>query len=111
MIINTSKTFTVLKDQKDGIEDFAKFLTHTVPTRFKDQNLIIDLLSYTNLSLEQLLMFIELSNKHRTLNHSFVIVNDAIDPDILPDEIMVVPTLLEAQDVIEMEEIERDLGF
>ena len=27
------------------------------------------------------------------------------------DEIMVVPTLLEAQDVIEMEEIERDLGF
>jgi len=24
---------------------------------------------------------------------------------------MVVPTLLEAQDVIEMEEIERDLGF
>jgi hypothetical protein len=111
MIINNSKTFTVLKDQKDGIEDFAKFLTHTVPTRFKDQNLIIDLLSYTNLSLEQLLMFIELSNKHRTLNHSFVIVNDAIDPDILPDEIMVVPTLLEAQDVIEMEEIERDLGF
>jgi hypothetical protein len=111
MIINNSKTFTVLKDQKDGIEDFAKFLTHTVPTRFKDQNLIIDLLSYTNLSLEQLLMFIELSNKHRTLNHSFVIVNDAIDLDILPDEIMVVPTLLEAHDVIEMEEIERDLGF
>jgi hypothetical protein len=111
MIINTSKTFTVLKDQKDGIEDFSKFLTHTVPTRFKDQNLIIDLLSYTNLSLEQLLMFIELSNKHRILNHSFVIVNNALDPDILPDEIMVVPTLLEAQDVIEMEEIERDLGF
>ena len=111
MIVNTSSTFTVLKDQKDGIEDFAKFLTQTVPTRFKDQNLIIDLLSYTNLSLEQLLMFIELSNKHRTLNHSFVIVNNALDPDILPDEIMVVPTLLEAQDVIEMEEIERDLGF
>jgi hypothetical protein len=111
MIINTSKTFTVLKDQKDGIEDFSKFLTHTVPTRFKDQNLIIDLLPYTNLSLEQLLMFIELSNKHRILNHSFVIVNNALDPDILPDEIMVVPTLLEAQDVIEMEEIERDLGF
>ena len=111
MIINTSKTFTVLKDQKDGIEDFAKFLTHTVPTRFKDQNLIIDLLSYTNLSLEQLLMFIEPSNRHRTFNHSFVIVNNALDPDLLPDEIMVVPTFLEAQDVIEMEEIERDLGF
>ena len=42
MIINTSKTFTVLKDQKDGIEDFAKFLNYIVPSRFKDQNLIID---------------------------------------------------------------------
>lgn len=111
MIINTSKTFTVLKDQKDGIEDFTAFLTHIVPTRFKDQNLIIDLLSYTNLSLEQLLMFMELSNQHRISKHSFVIVNNALDPDVLPYEIMVVPTLLEAQDVIEMEEIERDLGF
>lgn len=111
MIINTSKTFTVLKDQKDGIEDFTAFLTHIVPTRFKDQNLIIDLLSYTNLSLEQLLLFIEISNQHRILKQSFIIVNNALDTHILPNEIMVVPTLLEAQDVIEMEEIERDLGY
>ena len=111
MIINTSKTFTVLKDQKDSIEDFAKFLNYIIPTRFKDQNLIIDLLAYTNLSLEQLLLFIEISNQHRISKHSFVIVNNALDPDIQPNEIMVVPTLLEAQDVIEMEEIERDLGF
>ena len=111
MIINTSKTFTVLKDQKDDIEDFARFLTRSIPTRFQDQNLIIDLLSYSDLSLNQLLLFIELSNQHRILKHSFVIVNNAIDPDTLPNEIMVVPTLLEAQDVIEMEEIERDLGF
>jgi hypothetical protein len=111
MIINTSKTFTVLKDQKDDIEDFARFLIRSIPTRFQDQNLIIDLLSYTDLSLNQLLLFIELSNQHRMLKHSFVIVNNALDPDTLPNEIMVVPTLLEAQDVIVMEEIERDLGF
>ena len=111
MIINTSETFTVLKDQKDDIEDFARFLKSSIPTRFQDQNLIIDLLSYSDLSLNQLLLFIELSNQHRILKHSFVIVNNAIDPDTLPNEIMVVPTLLEAQDVIEMEEIERDLGF
>ena len=111
MIINTSETFTVLKDQKDDIEDFARFLKRSIPTRFQDQNLIIDLLSYSDLSLNQLLLFIELSNQHRMLKHSFVIVNNALDPDTLPNEIMVVPTLLEAQDVIEMEEIERDLGF
>ena len=54
---------------------------------------------------------VDISNNHRISKHSFVVVNSALDPDIIPDEIMVVPTLLEAQDVIEMEEIERDLGF
>jgi len=29
----------------------------------------------------------------------------------MPDEIIVVPTMQEAYDIIEMEEIERDLGF
>ncbi|HAT63224.1 MAG TPA: ribonuclease Z, partial [Flavobacteriaceae bacterium] len=41
----------------------------------------------------------------------FVIVNNAINPDDIPDEMIVVPTLQEAADIIEMEEIERDLGF
>jgi len=29
----------------------------------------------------------------------------------MPDEIAVVPTIQEAYDIIEMEDIERDLGF
>jgi hypothetical protein len=29
----------------------------------------------------------------------------------IPDTLTVVPSLLEAKDIIEMEEIERDLGF
>jgi hypothetical protein len=40
-----------------------------------------------------------------------VIVTDRVDFDEMPDEIVVVPTLQEAYDIIEMEEIERDLGF
>lgn len=40
-----------------------------------------------------------------------VIVADAIDFNTVPQTITVVPSLLEANDIIEMEEIERDLGF
>jgi hypothetical protein len=29
----------------------------------------------------------------------------------VPEELLVVPTLTEAEDIIQMEEIERDLGF
>tara|TARA_B100000795_G_scaffold194471_1_gene148697 strand:- start:7895 stop:8230 length:336 start_codon:yes stop_codon:yes gene_type:complete len=111
MIVKKSNTYTVLCDQRDAIQDFAKFLAHKVPTSFKTQNLIIDLLKYEHLTLEQLLLFIQVSNTHRASKHSFVILNTAIDPELIPYEIMVVPTLLEGADVIEMEEIERDLGF
>ena len=34
-----------------------------------------------------------------------------VDADEVPEEIIVVPTLQEARDIIEMEEIERDLGI
>jgi len=61
--------------------------------------------------LEELLHFLKLSNYHRATKHSFVIVNDAIDIDDVPMEMIVVPTILEAGDIVEMEEIERDLGF
>ena len=40
-----------------------------------------------------------------------MLVNNHINPDIVPEEIMVVPTIQEAIDVIELEEIQRDLGF
>ena len=38
-------------------------------------------------------------------------VNDAIEVDEVPFEMIVVPTIQEAGDIVEMEEIERDLGF
>jgi hypothetical protein len=42
---------------------------------------------------------------------SFVIVASDLDFNSVSDKLTVVPSLLEAHDIIEMEEIERDLGF
>ena len=52
-----------------------------------------------------------MSNNHRSDKKSFVIVSAQVDLDQMPDELVVVPTLQEAYDIIEMEDIERDLGF
>lgn len=38
-------------------------------------------------------------------------VNTALSRDEIPDELLIVPTIHEAEDLIDMEEIERDLGF
>ena len=74
-------------------------------------NVVIDILKYGDLRLDDLLNFLELSNEHRKGKRSFVIANDAINIDKVPEELLVVPTLQEAEDIIQMEEIERDLGF
>ena len=102
--------FILLKDEHNDIVEFAEFLP-TIWQQFSNKNVIVDLSEYDHATLNQPLHFLELSNKHRATKQSFVIINKALSTDQIPEELMVVPTLQEAQDIIEMEEIERDLGF
>ena len=55
--------------------------------------------------------FSDLAKTHKKSNKSFVIVAENIDFNAVPKLLLVVPSVLEAHDIIEMEEIERDLGF
>ena len=111
MKITKQDTFWVLEDEKDDVKDFASYLTNCIPKNYAKHHLVINLLKYNQLNLDELILFLEVSNQHRSTNHSFIIVNDAISPDDLPDEMIVVPTLQEAEDVIGFEAIERELGF
>jgi hypothetical protein len=52
-----------------------------------------------------------LSKIHKKAKKSFVIVTSDFDHNAVQDKLTVVRSLLEAHDIIEMEEIERDLGF
>lgn len=110
MKVTEKDNYVILEDEKNDVKEFASFLDY-VHQHYKDQNLVVDILKYGNLQLDELLSFLELSNKHRKAKKSFILVNDTINIDPVPDEIMVVPTLQEAEDIIQMEEIERDLGF
>jgi hypothetical protein len=40
-----------------------------------------------------------------------VVIANGINIDSLPDELVIAPTMIEALDIIEMDEIGRDLGF
>lgn len=110
MKVIEKESYKILRDERDDVLDFASYLD-SQHKRFKNDNLVVDLLKYGELELPELLSFLELSNKHRMNKHSFVIANDTINIDQVPEELIVVPTLQEAEDVIQMEEIERDLGF
>ncbi|WP_031429124.1 hypothetical protein [Flavimarina sp. Hel_I_48] len=111
MQVDKRENFTILGDDEDDLKQFASFLEFIVPKAYKKDNLVIDLLKYETMTLEELLSFLILSNKQRAAKKSFVLVNKAVGIEHVPEEIMVVPTLEEAKDVIDLEEIQRDLGF
>jgi hypothetical protein len=76
------------------------------------QNIVIDLSAIKSLKPKHILEFSELNtyNKNKVLK-SFVIVVGTMSVSQLPDDIATAPTLQEALDIVDMEEIERDLGY
>jgi hypothetical protein len=99
-----------IKDTQGDIKSFLDKITAEY-NNYKERNIILDLSQDKDVTLEALLSFLILSNRHRKAKKSFVLVASDLDFNDVPDEMTVVPTLLEAHDIIEMEEIERDLGF
>ena len=79
--------------------------------KYKNHHLVVRLSSLDKILLEDVIEFLRLSNNHRSSKKSFVVVSDKADLEDMPEEIIVVPTLQEAFDIIEMEDIERELGF
>lgn len=100
---------TIIKNTQGDISPFVEKLTNEYNS-FGKQNLIVDI-SHQPASLKDIRLFSDLSKRHRKAKHSFVVVASAIDFNAVPAQLMVVPSLQEAKDIIEMEEIERDLGF
>ncbi|WP_330441596.1 ribonuclease Z [Flavobacterium sp. C4GT6] len=98
-----------IKDTQGDINSFREKIEGEYNS-FKNLNIILDVTQDT-LGLNDVLSFLLLSNKHRKAKKSFVMVVSDFDFNEVPDEMIVVPTVLEAHDIIEMEEIERDLGF
>jgi len=101
---------SILKDTQGNCTNFLEKVTHE-HNSFKNQNLILDLTHDKNITIKDIKGFLELSKLHKKGKKSFVIVVENIDFNDVPAKIIVVPSLLEAHDIIEMEEIERDLGF
>lgn len=108
-VSQTEKNCIITDDQGDLVS-FLMELTHEYKT-FEKQNIILDLTFYEELSKKQLDNFLKLSKIHRKNKKSFLLIAKNIDFTAVSDKLSVVPTLVEANDIVDMEEIERDLGF
>ncbi len=101
---------TTIKDTKDNLQMFLEKVSNEYNS-YKNQNLILDVSQDKNVELKDLKLFLDLSKVHRKGKKSLVVVAQNINFNEVPAKLIVVPSLQEAHDIIEMEEIERDLGF
>ena len=100
----------IIKDTEGSSDAFLEKVTSQYAS-FKDSNLVLDISHDKSVDVKAIKSFIDLSKKFKKAKKSFVIVTSTVDYNDVPSSLHVVPTLLEAHDMIEMEEIERDLGF
>ena len=110
MIFDKEGNITTVLQENITLSDFVQNLIKAYP-KIKNDHIIVNLFSFAKISTGNILEFLDLSNKHRGAGKSFVLVSDKVNYDEVPDEVCVVPTIQEAKDIIEMEEIERDLGL
>ncbi len=110
MIFDKIGNTTIVFQENISLVEFLKNLNTAYP-KIKNDHLVINLFSFSKLKAGDILEFLQLSNRHRAKKKSFVLVTEKVRYDNVPEEICVVPTIQEAHDIIEMEEIERDLDL
>lgn len=113
--LNNMKVITkghtiIIKDTEGDIAAFSEKVINQYNS-FKEHNLILDVSHDKSVDLKSIRLFSDLIKKHKKEKKSLVLVVENIDFNKVPQSIVVVPTQLEAHDLIEMDEIERDLGF
>jgi len=110
MIFDKEGTTSIVSQEKTSIAAFLENLEQHYE-KLTNDNLVLNLFSFEKLTTGDVLEFLEVSKKHKSNGKSFVIVTNKVAYDEVPEEIIVTPTIQEAKDIIEMEEIERDLGL
>ena len=78
---------------------------------YKSSNIILQISDNINASIKDFSLFLRIAAQKKENGTSFVLVNSSINIDDFPESINITPTVQEAIDVIEMEAMERELGF
>ena len=102
---------TVIVNFNDIVkEDFFVFF-NTIYKKIMDKNVIIDFGEKNIFNDSFLGKLSNLSISHQNLNLSFVIVSSLLNSESIPESLVLSPTLNEAKDLIEMDEIQRNIGL
>ncbi|MBE7685131.1 ribonuclease Z [Tenacibaculum piscium] len=110
MKIQDKTNYIFISSQENNCTDF--FLSFEKEyVKYQNNHIIVEILADFSPSKENILLFLKYAELHQQNGTSFVIVVKNIAIDDFPEILNIVPTLEEAQDIIDMENMQRELGF
>ena len=110
MTIEIKDEVTVIKDVNLDFDSLLKKI-NLQEKNLSNSNIILDLNAYQSVNVKDLAIFYDYAAKIKKSKYSFIIVSPIVDFNKVSSKLNVAPTLKEAYDIIELEAIERDLGF
>jgi hypothetical protein len=110
MIIDKKENYTLISSDENSFSDFyTSFLKKG--NGLNKENLILKIFCKINISKKDYILLSNISQQKKENGTSFVIIYNNINIDHFPENFNIVPTLIEAEDILEMEAMERELGF
>lgn len=109
MIVKENADYLLISSQSANFNTFKDNFTNQYKT--SNNHIILDLTGFDKLDVGSINDFLQFAKTSRVHKKSFIIIAQHMDIDAISEEISCVPTLLEAQDTLEMDNMERDLGF
>lgn len=110
MTIENKENYVLITSNENSFTEFHNSLVKQIPAFSKD-HLIIQISDEIEVKTEDFLLFLSIADQKKENGTSFVVIKTNINVDDFPDNFNIVPTLIEAQDILEMEAMERELGF
>jgi len=103
-------TAVIVDQNKQVSSEFFKLFDLNYP-KFHLNNIILIIDETQNSESDFVNFILKLTKSHQLHKKTFVVVAPQWSQSDISDDIICVPTLQEAFDLIEMDEMQRDLGF
>lgn len=110
MQIKEATNYTLISSDEDSFKEFQTSVFKKI-NDFEKNHLIVQISEELNIDKKDFLLFLKIAEQKKENGTPFVVLNSSVNADDFAENLNIVPTLQEAEDILEMETIERELGF
>lgn len=110
MLITRKDNYTLISSDGNSLKEVQTLLFENIKS-FEKVHLVVQISKKVKIDAKEFLLFVNVAEQKQQNGTSFVIVNTTVNVNDFPEILNIVPTLQEAEDILEMEAIERELGF